>query len=44
MEREVLSAEAAVGALHRAARAEERTVADYATEVVNSVGRVDGQP
>ena len=44
MERQGLTAEAAVGALHRAARAEGRTVADYATEVVISFGRIDGQP
>jgi anti-anti-sigma factor len=44
MEREGLTAEAAVSALHRAARAEGRTVADRATEVVDSVRRVEGQP
>jgi GAF domain-containing protein len=44
MERQGLTPQAAVSALHRAARAQARTVADYANEVINSVGRVDGQP
>ena len=44
MDRQSLTAEAAVAALRRAAREAELTVADYAADVVESVGRVDGQP
>ena len=43
MERNGLTAEAAVRELHRAARAAGRRVADLATEVVSSIGRVDGE-
>jgi anti-anti-sigma factor len=42
MERDRLTAEAAVGALHRAARAARVNVADYATEIVNA-DRRDGR-
>jgi anti-anti-sigma factor len=44
MERDHLTAEAAVGALHRAARAAGIKVADYASDVVNSVGRSEREP
>jgi GAF domain-containing protein len=44
MERHGLTSEAASRALHRAARAAGGTVADYATEVVGSVRRGDGEP
>lgn len=39
MERDDLGADAAIRALHRAARSAETTVITYATEVVDSVGR-----
>ncbi|HWM22670.1 MAG TPA: GAF and ANTAR domain-containing protein [Ilumatobacteraceae bacterium] len=43
MERDNLSAEAAVSILHRAARAAGIRVADYANDIVSSVGRSEGK-
>lgn len=42
MERDRLSADAAMRALHRGARTAQVTVVDYATEIVCSIGRIDG--